>query len=133
MHTTPIQIRFNDVDQMGHINNAVIMEYFDLGKSRYFADAGVPVTPDEGDFAVMIVHYEVDFLSQLHYHDRLQVTSQVTRFGNKSFELTQQVVCDGKPMVVCRTVMAGYSRRAAAAAVIPEELKEQIRRFDASC
>ena len=33
MHTLPIQIRFNDVDQMGHVNNAVIMEYFDIGKS----------------------------------------------------------------------------------------------------
>ena len=43
MHTLPLQLRFNDVDMMGHVNNAVIMEFFDLGKSHYFADAGLPV------------------------------------------------------------------------------------------
>lgn len=41
MHTLPLQLRFNDVDMMGHVNNAVIMEFFDLGKSSYFADAGI--------------------------------------------------------------------------------------------
>ena len=34
---TPIQLRFNDIDQMGHVNNAVIMEFFDYGKMKYFA------------------------------------------------------------------------------------------------
>ena len=37
MHRTDIQIRFNDVDQMGHVNNAVIMEYLDLGKDAFFS------------------------------------------------------------------------------------------------
>ncbi|MCF0212479.1 MAG: acyl-CoA thioesterase, partial [Bacteroidales bacterium] len=69
MHSIPIQIRFNDIDQMGHVNNTIIMEYFDLGKSRYFHDAGIPVIPEEGDFCVMIVHLELDFKSQIHFHD----------------------------------------------------------------
>lgn len=132
MHIVPIQIRFNDVDQMGHINNAVIMEYFDLGKSLYFAEAGVPVRTEEGDFAVMIVHYEVDFLKQLHYTDDLFVTTRVERFGYKSLTLEQCVMCSNEPCVRCRTVMSGYQRSLSSAVPIPEELKEQLRQFDAS-
>jgi len=133
MHTIPIQIRFNDVDQMGHINNAVIMEYFDLGKAQYFADAGVPVTPDEGDFAVVIVHFEVDFHAQIHYHDHLAVTTYVANFGNKSLRVKQQVINADtqQPLASCTTVMSGYSRQTGAAAIIPDELKQRVQRFDA--
>lgn len=132
MHTLPLQLRFNDVDMMGHVNNTVIMEFFDLGKSHYFSAAGVPVTPEEGDFCVMIVHYEVDFHSQIHWHDSIAVTSCVTHWGNKSFQLTQQIVNTetGKPCATCRTVMSGYSRNAATSAPIPEEVKQRVIRFD---
>ena len=75
MHKTDIQIRFNDVDQMGHVNNAVIMEYLDLGKDEFFSSHGVP--PTKGDFTVMVVHYDVDFKAQIHYHDRIHVTTEV--------------------------------------------------------
>ncbi|MCQ2277727.1 MAG: acyl-CoA thioesterase [Bacteroidales bacterium] len=132
MHTLPIQIRFNDVDQMGHINNACIMEYFDLGKYQYFASAGVPCIPEEGDFCVMIVHFDVDFHSQIRFHDNPVVTSQVTRWGNKSFELTQQILIDGKPAATCRNIMAGYRRSTQSSATIPDEVKQSVIDYDAT-
>lgn len=132
MHTIDLQLRFNDVDMMGHVNNAVIMEFFDLGKSCYFADAGIPVTPDEGDFCVMVVHVEVDFHSQIRWHDKIAVTSCVTNWGNKSLRVKQQIINtdDGTPYATCSTVMAGYSRSAAKSATIPEEVKQRVTNYD---
>ena len=85
MHTLPLQLRFNDIDMMGHINNAVIMEFFDLGKSTYFAEAGLPVRPDEGDFCVIIVHIEVDFHSQIRWLDNIAVTTQVANAADNQY------------------------------------------------
>ena len=31
----PIQIRFNDVDRYGHVNNNSYFSYYDLGKEEY--------------------------------------------------------------------------------------------------
>ncbi|MBR1785223.1 MAG: acyl-CoA thioesterase [Bacteroidales bacterium] len=126
MHTLPVQIRFNDIDQMGHVNNAVIMEYFDLGKEGFFTSAGLP--PEEGDFTVMIVHYEVDFQRQIHFHDAVSVETSVERFGTKSLTLLQRVVgsADGLAYATCRTVMAGYSRSAGAAAVVPDDVRRRL-------
>lgn len=31
-HTLPIQLRFNDVDKFGHVNNTVYFSFYDLGK-----------------------------------------------------------------------------------------------------
>ncbi len=133
MHTLPLQIRFNDIDMMGHVNNAVIMEFFDLGKSRYFADAGIPVAPEEGDFTVMVVHVEVDFHSQIHWKDSVAVTTCVSHWGNKSLQVRQQVVnsVTGQPCATCLTVMSGYIRSAATSAVIPDDIKARVQAYDA--
>ena len=32
----PIQVRFNDVDIMGHVSNTVYQSYYDSGKVDYF-------------------------------------------------------------------------------------------------
>ncbi|MDY5969570.1 MAG: thioesterase family protein [Bacteroidales bacterium] len=132
MYVTPIQVRFNDIDMMGHINNAIVMEYLDLAKSRYFAAAGVPVKPEEGDFTVMVVRHEIDFLSQIHYHDDVEVHTCTECYGNKSIRLALEVYANGKLACRCATVMCGYLRSVGSSALIPEELKEQLRCFDAA-
>ena len=130
-HRLPLQIRFNDVDPMGHINNAVSMEFFDLGKSSFFAAAGIPVTPDECEFTVMIVHYDVDFKGQMHAHDKLEVCTRLEKFGTKSITLFQQIECNGMVAVECRTVLAGYDIKHGVSAALPEEFKEKILRYEA--
>lgn len=130
MHKTPIQLRFNDIDQMGHVNNAVIMEFFDLGKSEYFTTIGLP--PEEGDFTVMVVRVEVDFHRQILFHDHIHVTTSVDHFGNKSLAVKQQVIdtATGEACASCRTVMSGYSRTTHQSALIPDTIKERILRYE---
>lgn len=128
MHITPIQIRFNDVDQMGHVNNAVIMEYLDLGKDAFFSGHGL--SPTKSDFTVMVVHYDVDFRHQIHYHDRIHVENEIEKLGNKSLTMMQRVVNSetGEVCVECRTVMAGYRRSTSSSEVIPDEVKQWLSR-----
>ena len=126
----PIQIRFNDVDQMGHINNAVIMEYFDLGKSEYFSAVGVP--PETGEFTVVIVHLEVDFLSQIRFHDHIHITTHTEKIGNRSVSVIQQVVNTdtGDICATCHTILSGYSRLTQTSAPIPDSLRKSIKHFE---
>ena len=128
MYTTPIQIRFNDVDQMGHVNNAVIMEYLDLGKDAFFSGHGL--SPTKSDFTVMVVHYDVDFKAQIHYHDVIHVTTEIEKIGNKSITVFQRVVNSdtGVVCVECRTVMAGYRRSTTSSEVIPDEVRSWLSR-----
>lgn len=127
-HTLPIQIRFNDVDQMGHVNNAVIMEYFDLGKERFFQEHGMP--PEKNDFTVMIVHFEVDFQSQIRFHDRIAVETWIESIGNKSLKVMQRVVDSegGRVCATCRTVMSGYRRSTGRSEIIPPELRTLLEK-----
>ena len=45
-HKTKIQIRFKDIDKLGHVNNANHITYFELARVDYFdalADEGVKI------------------------------------------------------------------------------------------
>ena len=60
-HTLPIQLRFNDVDKFGHVNNTVYFSFYDLGKTEYFASV-CPGVDWEKD-GIVVVHIEADFLA----------------------------------------------------------------------
>ncbi len=36
----PIEIRYNDTDALGHVNNAVYFSYFEMARSGYYLDRG---------------------------------------------------------------------------------------------
>ena len=127
-HKLPLQLRFNDVDMMGHVNNAVIMEFFDYGKMKYFDDAEVYV--EKEPITLVIVHYEVDFVGQILRGDHPEVWTKVVRFGNKSLEVLQYIVCDGEVKSICKTIMSGYNREKQISEVIPERIKMAIERYE---
>jgi acyl-CoA thioester hydrolase len=38
IHTTTIQVRFADVDKLGHVNNAKYLTYFEIARMQFFKD-----------------------------------------------------------------------------------------------
>ena len=127
-HVLPLQVRFNDIDMMGHVNNAVIMEFFDYGKMKYFEQLGINVEKEE--VTIVIVHYETDFVGQIYLNAATEVRTKVESIGHKSLHVLQHIVSDGQLKAVCRTVMSGYNRSAKTSAPIPETMKKAISDYE---
>lgn len=89
-HSLPIQLRFNDVDKFGHVNNTVYFSFYDLGKTEYFASV-CPGVDWEKD-GIVVVHIEADFLAQIFSSDHIAVQTAVCEIGTKSFHLLQRVI-----------------------------------------
>ena len=108
-HTLPLQIRFNDVDKFGHVNNTVYFSFYDLGKTEYFSSV-CPGVDWEKD-AIMVVHIEADFLSQIFSSDQIVVQTAVSEIGRKSFRLAQRVIDSktGDVKCTCQSIMVAYS------------------------
>lgn len=107
-HTLPIQLRWNDVDRFGHVNNEVYFSFYDMGKSEYFAHVCPNVNWRE--YGIVAVHVQADFLSQIYGSDHIAVQTAVTEIGNKSFHLTQRVINTDTQEVKCvgTSVMVTY-------------------------
>ena len=107
-HTLPIQLRFNDVDQFGHVDNTVYFSFYDLGKTEYFASV-CPGIDWEKD-GIVVVHIEADFLAQIYASSHIAVQTAVTEIGSKSFRLVQRVIDTKTQEVkcVCTSVMVAF-------------------------
>lgn len=129
-HTLPIQLRFNDVDQFGHVNNTVYFSFYDLGKSDYIATVCPPI--DTESDGVLVVHIETDFLAQIAAGEPIAVQTAVTAIGNKSFDLLQRAIntTTGEVKCVCRSVMVAFDLKRRVSKPLNPEWVEAICRYE---
>ena len=91
MTTTPIQMRFADVDMLGHVNNVNQQHYFDVGKSDFFAQVLDPAPNWKQEGLITVSTYN-DYLAQIRYGEPIAVLTRIEKVGNKSITLFQQIV-----------------------------------------
>lgn len=128
-HRQPVQLRFIDIDPLGHVNNAVYFQLMDLAKYKYFSALGGVL---DGDITVVVVNVNCDFYSPAYLDEPLEVLTAVESIGDKSLRLEQRVVdpASGDVKCVCRTVMAGFDRVAVRGVEIPADWHRRISAFE---
>ncbi len=129
-HTLPIQLRFNDVDKFGHVNNTVYFSFYDLGKTEYFASV-CPGVDWEKD-GIVVVHIEANFVSQIFGSDNVAVQTAVTEIGTKSFHLMQRVIDTKTEEVkcVCTSIMVFFDLEKHESKPLGEEHIEAICAYE---
>jgi acyl-CoA thioester hydrolase len=89
-HSISLQVRFNDVDIAGHVNNAVYQEYFDYGKLKYFN----LVLGDQVDWkkeGIVLANINIDFFLPIWLEEEIKILTKVVSFGTKSFKIHQEI------------------------------------------
>jgi len=129
-HTLPIQLRFNDVDKFGHVNNTVYFTYYDLGKTDYFSTV-YPALNWEKD-GIVAVHIEADFISQIQVNNPIAVQTAIIEIGNKSLTMIQRVIDTKTQEVKCwgKSIMVAFDLEKQDSMEIPEDWKEAICAFE---
>ena len=132
-HSYPLQLRFNDIDSLGHVNNSVYFTFYDLGKSRYF-ETVKKQSIDWRKADVVIANVNADFLSPIYSYEQVAVETCCIEIGNRSFKLMQRIVntTTGEVKGICRTIMVGFDVEAGVSAPISDEWKDAIRQFEGS-
>lgn len=106
----PLQIRFSDVDSLGHVNNAFYLSYFELARMELFKISGLKINWHKT--GIILARIEIDYLKPILLHDSVEITCKAGAAGNKSFELlyeiflsnkegNRQLICKGKSIQVC--------------------------------
>ena len=130
-HKKKIQIRFGDIDIIGHVNNGVQLSYLDLGRLDYFEQV-YGQTINWNDAALIIAHLEIDYLSPILLKDQIEVHTCILKIGNKSVGLSQNIVdsITGEIKTKTTQVMVAFSQKLDESIEVPETLKIRIREFE---
>lgn len=130
-HQIPIQLRFNDIDPLGHVNNSIYFNFFDLGKTGYFETIWKQ-NIDWQKSDVVIASCHADFLLPIFFHEKVAVETAVTHIGNKSFKMEQRIVNTENNTIkcVCSTVMVSFDIKTGESKPVPGEWKQAIIDFE---
>lgn len=131
-HKIEVQPRFNDFDPMGHVNNTIFMNYFDIGKVDYFRAVWNTEIVDWKEIGLVIARVETDFISPILMGERIIVRTTILRIGNKSLELAQQLINADTDQLkaAARTIMVGFDVNTNSAEPITEKCVEAISRYE---
>jgi acyl-CoA thioester hydrolase len=126
----PVEVRFRDLDAMGHVNNAVFLTYLESARIAYWLE----VTGRSGlaGMDMILARAEVDYRSPASYRERLEVGVRCASLGRSSFVLefrveeveTRRLVAEG------RKVLVHYDYAAGRSSPLPPELRHEIRSRD---
>jgi acyl-CoA thioester hydrolase len=91
-HVSKIQVRFADIDKLGHVNNAKYLTYFEVARMQFFDDEFAGITDlDWKTKGLILAKTEVSFIVPVLIDDKVEIETFCTHIGNKSFELAYRV------------------------------------------
>ncbi len=96
--TTPIQIRFSDVDKLGHVNNAVYLSYIEYARMDFFEKVACKINWEKE--GIILAQIEIDYKQPVLMHDNLFVKTWCSRIGKKSFDLSYSVFINKNEEIV---------------------------------
>ncbi len=131
MHKIPIQIRFSDIDGVGHVNNVVYGQYFDVGRLQYFHEAiGETMEWNKGKILVL-VRTEANYFQPTFLNDTVEVHTSVVEIGDKSVKMRQRIVgTDGSIRVEGYSVLSTYDFDTHKSFPMPAEWRNKLLAFE---
>lgn len=128
-HIVPLQIRFNDVDVLGHVNNTVYMAFYDTGKARLFRDA-LNEDIDWSKVETVVANIDCAFVAPIFYGENIAVYSRFETISCRSFKVLQVIAVPetGQIKSACETVMVCFDRETQKVAEMPERWRNAIER-----
>ena len=122
----PVEVRFRDLDALGHVNNAVFLTYLESARIAYWLE--LRGSTDLADMDMILARVEIDYRSQAGYRDNLEVGVRVSSFGRSSVTMELRIVERGTQRLVAesRNVMVYFDYAANRSLPIPGELRDKL-------
>lgn len=103
-----IQVRFADVDIMGHVNNAVYLSYFENARMHYFKYM-LGSNWDWNKDGIILLKNEVEYQRPVLLNDEPIIKVSVISIGNKSFTLGYELFVNDQIYCKGLSILVGYN------------------------
>lgn len=125
-----VQVRFADTDALGHVNNAVYLEYLELARVEWIKRVLGAV--ETKDFGVILARVEIDYKSPAFHHETLVAGVKVIELGGASMKMDYRIEDKktGRLVAQAKTIMVGYDYLENKVKRWPDEVREKVEAYD---
>ena len=119
-HRTPIDVRWRDLDMLGHLNQAVYHEYLEEARAGFLIGLGA------GPF--VLARVELDYRHEVRRdHGRVEVVVRLGRVGRTSVTLEHDVLLpDGTVAASGSTVLVAWDPQARTSRPIGDDERAKL-------
>jgi len=90
-HRTRLAVRGYHLDVYGHVNNARYLEFLEEARWRFFEEQTIIDDITGEELAMVVVNININYRRAALIHEELEVSTEITRVGNKSFVIHQEI------------------------------------------
>jgi acyl-CoA thioester hydrolase len=130
----PLQLRWHDLDALGHVNNAVFVTYFEVARGHYMPTA----CPgwDWHKHMFLIAHVEVHFRKELLLlAQKPTVHIRTAHIGTKSFVLEYVIssIKEGETVIHCegKTTQVMFDMQTRKTKPIDDWVQQSLQAYEA--
>ena len=126
----PVEVRFRDMDSMGHVNNAVYFTYFENARIAYWR--AVPWIRSRKNLDYILARAECDFKSPTTLEDELCCHIRVAFFGRSSFAFDYLLRDErtGRSVAEGRTVQVMYDYAVRTSRAVDQDMRAAVESFE---
>ncbi|WP_194777127.1 acyl-CoA thioesterase [Pararhodonellum marinum] len=130
--STPIQVRYSDIDGYMHVNNGVYFAYLEHVRALYLHQV---CGWDIMETGTVVANINLDFLKPIHVFDQPQGHVRCARLGNSSFVLEQVIMGQTEQFetavfALAATTMVSVDMKTMKPVPIPDIYAKRIRDWD---
>jgi acyl-CoA thioester hydrolase len=126
-----VETRWSDMDDAGHVNNAVYLTYFEQARVFYFHEACQWNWKKDG---VILANAHLNYVKPLVFPEPAFIYLKTSRIGTKSFEVQYIITVEKDDLVeeICNgsSVLVTFDYKSGSSVPVPDFIRKQISLFE---
>ena len=102
-----IQIRFSDIDIMGHVNNSIYLNYFESGRMHYLVSL-LGMDWDWRKNGIILKTNEIEYFKPVFLGEKPLVKVYLETIGTKSFSLAYELTVNDEVKTTGKSVLVSF-------------------------
>ena len=124
MLSIEFDVRFYETDALQHVSNTALVGWFETARLpifKYF-------TPelDLSNWPLILANYNVDFLEQIYLAHPVEVKTWVSRIGNSSFMVYQELWQSNLKKAKGTTTLVRFDYKSKKSVRIPDDIRAKL-------
>jgi acyl-CoA thioester hydrolase len=128
----PIEVRYNDIDAQGHVNNARYLTYLETARTGYLRHLGLWDGRSFMDIGTIVGDIHIRYLAPVDLTQQIQVDMSIVKIGNKSFTIAYQIVdtITGSVKATAESIMIAFDYHLQSSVPVSAVWREKIGAFE---
>ena len=126
MFSETFKVRFCETDGLAHVSNTVLVQWFESAREPIFRLFNPQL--ELNNWPLILASYKVDFLKQIFYGSEVELKTYISRIGNSSFDVYQEVWQQGVHCATGLTTMVNFDYKQQKAQTIDEKITAELRK-----